>query len=165
MENEVKPTETVKEEKPVEKVVEQPAMTLEELRAENARLAQHALNKEEEAKRHFAKLQAFEKKEQDKKDAELSDLQKEQKRAADLERENKELKTNQLKLSIAAKIGIPESLALRLQGETPDDIEKDAKAILETLPKKPAATGNPTNPGGGSQAVETDAERRKRLGI
>jgi hypothetical protein len=137
--------------------------TIESLKLKLEAEKQHALNKEEEAARHFKKLQAFEKTEQDKKDAELSELQKEQKRTAELEKENKELKTNQIKLSIATKIGLPEVLALRLQGETPADIEADAKAILETLPKKAPANGNPTNPGGGSQAVETDAERRKRL--
>jgi predicted nucleic acid-binding Zn-ribbon protein len=143
--------------------VEKP-LTLDELKAENERLARHAKNKEEEAARNFKKLEAFEKAEQAKKDAELSDLEKEKKRVAELAEENKQLKTNSLKQSIANKLGLPESLALRLQGETPEEIEKDAKEILETLPRKTAVT-NPTNPGGGLQATETDAERRKRLNI
>ncbi len=161
---ETKPTETVKEvETKVEQPVEKP-LTLEELQAKLAQAEQHAKNKEEEAARHFKKIQSFEQAEQAKKDAELSELDKEKKARAQLEAENKKLKVDSLKTSIAAKLGLPESLALRLQGETPEEIEQDAKEILETLPKKTAVT-NPTNPGGGLQATETDAERRKRLNI
>jgi hypothetical protein len=158
-------TETVTEVKPAEKVAEQPTETIESLKLKLADAERKAANKTEEAERHFKKLSKFEEQEKLIKEAQLSDIEKANKKAAELEVKVKQLETNQLKLSIAAKIGLPESLALRLQGETPADIEADAKAILETLPKKPAATGSPTNPGGGSQPVETDAERRKRLGI
>jgi tRNA G37 N-methylase Trm5 len=150
----------------VDPVVTQPEKpkTLEELQAENERLSRHAQNKAEEADRLHKKIEAYDKKEQEKLDAEKSELQKEKEARERLEAENKALKLNQLKTSIASKVGIPESLALRLQGETPEEIEEDAKKILETLPKKTAVT-NPTNPGGGNTPTETDAERRKRLGI
>ncbi len=148
---------------PVETQPEKP-MTLEELKAENERLKQHAANKEEEAARHFKKVQAFEKAEQDKKDAELSELDKEKKRVAQLEAENKKIKLDLLKQSTASKLRLPEILANRLQGETPEEIEADAKQLLETLPKK-ANTASATNPGGDRQVAETDAERRRRLGI
>jgi len=160
----VTPTPTV--EPVIQPVVTQPEkpMTLEELKAENERLLLHAKNKEEEAARHFKKIQSFEQAEQAKKDAELSELDKEKKARVALEAENKTLKINQLKQSTASKLGLPEVLALRLQGETPEEIEADAKQLLETLPKKPNPA-SATNPGGDHQVTETDAERRKRLGI
>jgi len=160
---ETKPTETVKE-PVIEKIEPAKEPTLEELKAENARLELHAKNKEQEAERHFKKLQTFEKAEQDKKDAELSELDKEKKARVALEAENKKIKLDLLKQSTASKLGIPE-LADRLQGETPEEIEQDAKQLLEKLPKK-TSSASATNPGGDHQVVgETDAERRKRLGI
>lgn len=154
-------TETVKEVVKVEPVKE---LSLDEIKAELERVKQHAANKEQEAERHFKKLQSFEKAEQDKKDAELSELEKEKKHAATLEAENKKIKLDLLKQQTASKLGLPEILANRLQGETPEEIEADAKQLLETLPKKPNST-SATNPGGDRQVAESDAERKRRLGI
>ncbi len=164
METEVKPTETVKE--PVIEPKAEPAKepTLDELKTKLAEAEQHAKNKEEEAARHFKKLQTFEQAEQAKKDAELSELDKEKKARVALEAENKKIKLDLLKQSTASKLGLPEILANRLQGETPEEIEKDAKEILETLPKKTAVNINATNPGAGAVVGETDDERGRRLG-
>jgi myosin heavy subunit len=167
MENEPQVTAPVTDAPVLEPKVEKPAdkpLTLDELKAENERLARHAANKEEEADRLHKKVEAYDKKEQDKLDAEKSELQKEKERVASLETENKRLKTESLKQSIATKLGLPESLALRLQGETPEEIEKDAKEILETLPKKTAVT-NPTNPGGGAEAKKTPVDLLKEMGL
>jgi vacuolar-type H+-ATPase subunit I/STV1 len=109
-------------------------------------------------------LQKFKDAEQKRKETEMSETEKLQNRAKELEAENKRLKTESLKQSIATKLGLPESLALRLQGETPEEIEKDAKEILETLPKKTAVNINATNPGAGAVVGETDDERGRRLG-
>ncbi|MFA5151989.1 MAG: hypothetical protein WC554_05465 [Clostridia bacterium] len=149
--------------KPVVTQPEKP-MTLEELKAENERLLLHAKNKEEEAARHFKKIQSFEQAEQAKKDAELSELDKEKKAREKAESDYKKIKLDLLKRDAATKVGLPEILANRLQGETPEEIEADAKQLLETLPKK-TSTASATNPGGDHQVGETDAERRKRLGI
>ena len=156
-------TETVKE-PVIEKVDPVKEPTLEELKLELAQAKQHATNKEEEAARHFKKIQSFEQAEQAKKDAELSELDKEKKARVALEAENKKIKLDLLKRDTATKVGLPEVLASRLQGETPEEIEADAKQLLETLPKKPNPA-SATNPGGDHQVTETDAERRKRLGI
>jgi rRNA maturation endonuclease Nob1 len=69
------------------------------------------------------------------------------------------------KRAIAERVGLPASLASRLVGETDDDLEKDAKALLETLPKQqPPAPGlKPVNPGANGQAAETEAQRIARL--
>jgi len=77
-----------------------------------------------------------------------------------------ELKARDLadrKRSIAVKVGLPESLAPRLVGETDEDIEKDAKALAATLPKAPkTSTLGPTNPGG-AKTGETDLQRLQRI--
>jgi len=54
----------------------------------------------------------------------------------------------------------------RLKGETPEELEADAKALLEALPKiqkQTTTTINATNPGGASKTAETEAEKRKRI--
>jgi hypothetical protein len=76
----------------------------------------------------------------------------------------------ELKRDIAASIGLPDYLAERLQGSTKEELEADAKAIYEKLPKeaqKQRTPGvHPTNPAGnGELANETKAERMKRLGF
>ena len=138
--------------------------TLEELKLELAQAKQHAANKEQEAARHFKKLESFEQAEQAKKDAELSELDKEKKARVALEAENKKIKLDLLKQSTASKLGLPEILANRLQGETPEEIEADAKQLLETLPKK-TSSASATNPGAGAQVVKTDAEKLKEMGF
>lgn len=143
--------------------VEQEPETLEALKAKLALTEQKAKNKEEEAARVHNKLQRLEADEKKRQEAELSELEKANKKAAELEAENRKLRTDSLKAQIAAKVGLPGALASRLQGETPEEIEADAKEILDTLPK-PAAI-NATNPGGGNTVKETDAERKHRLGI
>lgn len=147
----------------VQPVVEKPK-TIEELQKELDAAKQHALNKEQEAERHFKNLKKYQDEEQKKLDAEKTDLQKEKERAATLEAENKKIKLDLLKQQTASKLGLPEILANRLQGETPEEIEADAKQLLETLPKKPNST-SATNPGGDRQVAESDAERKRRLGI
>lgn len=71
-----------------------------------------------------------------------------------------------LKRTVAEKVGLPLQLAARLVGETEADIEKDAKTLLDTLPKpaKPSAGAIP-NPGGNATTGETLDQRLKRLGL
>lgn len=72
---------------------------------------------------------------------------------------------NDLKRGIAEKIGLPSQLAARLVGETAEDIEADAKALLETLPKPPKPGAGPvlTNPGSNATPQNSDAEMEQRL--
>lgn len=156
--------EQAPETEPVVTPAVQEPETVESLKAKLAEAERKAQNKTEEAERHYKKLSKFEEEEKKRQEAAMSDLEKAQKKAADLEAENKRLKVDTLKQSVAAKLGLPESLALRLQGETREEIEADAKEILETLPKKSPQI-DATNPNGGMQRTETDAERRKRLNI
>ena len=122
---------------------------------------------EKEAKKQAEKLAAYEKAEEDRKQAELSDLQKEQAKAARFEKELNDTKLAIVRRDVAAKIGLPSALADRLKGETAEEIEADATALLETLPKadpKKQSTINPTNPGSARQ-TETPEQAKTRLGL
>lgn len=96
-------------------------------------------------------------------EAKLSDLEKAQKHAAELEAEIKRRDANDKKRAIAAKVGLPDVLALRIQGETDEEMETDAKAIMAGLPKPQAPSTKPINPGAGGGTGETKAERIARI--
>lgn len=113
-----------------------------------------------EAAAHRKKLEAIEKAEQERKDAELTELDKTRKRLAELEAEAAKLKRAELQRQAAEKHKLPAALATRLQGETPEELDADAAELAKTLPKTILP---PTNPGGNGGGGETDAERRKRL--
>ena len=121
---------------------------------------------EKEAQAAAKKLAAYEKAEEERRQAELTDLQKAQEKSARLEAELKAKELSILRRDIAAKVELPAVLADRLKGETAEEIEADAKALLETLPKneKKAPSINPTNPGGATQS-ETLAQKKQRLGL
>lgn len=89
-----------------------------------------ALAEQGEFKRLYEKLQA--------------DHQAQAERIAAMERQRTQAE-------IASKLGLPTALAARLQGSTPEEMEADAKALLEALPKPTAPNINPT-PGVGSAA-------------
>lgn len=88
-------------------------------------------------------------------------------RAAEIaakESELKSLKLLETKRAAAEKAGLPVAFAARLQGETLEELEEDAKVIAALLPKPSKTNLGATNPGG-SQTGETIEERRRRLGI
>lgn len=123
--------------------------TIEALRAENKELRPKAKLADE--------LTAAEQK---RKEAEMTELQK---MAAQLEKANAELKQAQihsLRRETAEKVGLPLVFADRLKGETPEELEADAKSILEALPKVPKTPIiSATNPGPGASHGLTDAQR------
>ena len=89
------------------------------------------------------------------------------------QREQAENKARELELSAppaaaAAKVGLPPALADRLRGETPDEMEADAKSVLAALPKPAAPNINNGAGGAGAQDGMDDATRREyaaRLGV
>jgi len=157
-------TETV--ETPSETLETQPTkpLTAEELQKELETARRSLKNKEEEAQRVHSKLKKFEEAEDEKRKAELSEIDRLKAELKETQKLLKKTEAEALKRSIAEKTGLPAALALRLTGETPEELEADAKALLEALPKKTAPTLSTTNPGGASGG-ETDAERRRRLGL
>lgn len=114
-------------------------------------------NKEAAARRKA--LEAYEADKKAREEAEMTDLQKAQKRLAELEGALKATELKDRKRAIADKVGLPAVLASRLQGETEEELEVDAKALLETLPKPAKASpGVVTNPGSGATAETTDEQ-------
>jgi hypothetical protein len=134
----------------------QPTADNTEVEALKKRIAE--LNRESADLRK--KLEAFEKQEADRQKAQLSEVER-------LTLEANQAKAALIdarKIAIAAKHGLPDMLADRLKGDTIEDLEADAVALMKTIPQpKPAAAHNPTNPGAQGAAKETDAERRRRL--
>lgn len=87
---------------------------------------------------------------------------------ADAERaqaQAKALELAMLRKDIATKVGLPAVLIDRLQGDTPETIEADAKALIESLPK-PTVNGVPPTPQprGASDAVR-DEDAKKRFAL
>lgn len=162
MENPTEPTQATEMEAPTAETPQ--AQTPEQLKAEleKAQAALKAANREAAERRK--RLEAFEQAEAARKQAEMTESEK---LKADLEAARKALaahaRTEQARL-VAQKVGLPDALAARLQGETPEEMEADAKALLEALPKaKPTAPNTgATNPGSG-KPVETLEQKRARI--
>jgi len=117
-----------------------------------------------QAKKAAAELERYKKAEEERKQAEMSETDR---LKAELERAQSELKAKTVRtmqIEVAAKLGLPAALSDRLHGETLEEMEEDAKAILEALPKQKAApnTGT-TNPGEQASKEETRAQKLTRL--
>jgi uncharacterized protein YhaN len=103
-----------------------------------------------------------------KEEAEMTELQKWQRKAQELEAAVASERRTRLQQEVAAKVGLPAALASRLVGDSADELEADAKAILDTLPKpqppnKPSPGIVPANPGVNASQQETEAQRKERL--
>lgn len=131
---------------------------------EKVQTALKEANKEAASRRK--RLEELEAAERAKKDAEMSELEKLQKKYAEAESKAARLERSNAQRDIAAKVGLPAAFANRIQGETPEEMETDAKALLDAMPKpapnKPGPL-SPTNPGGNANQGETDAQRRARI--
>lgn len=69
------------------------------------------------------------------------------------------------KRAIAEKVGLPAVFAERIQGNTDEELEADAKLILGALPKQEEKKPSPgvTYPGEGGEAKESPRARYDRL--
>lgn len=150
-----------------EQAGEQPAATVESLQAELERVqkALHDANKEAASRRK--KLDEFEQAEQKRKEAEMTELEKAQAALKEKETELSQLRRREMQRAAAEKAGLPLALASRLTGETPDELEADAKSLLEAMPKaaapqKPAI--GPTNPGSSATGMTEDQRRVELFG-
>ena len=127
--------------------------TIEKLRAEIKELKPKARQAEE-------LTQA----EQKRKEAEMTEVQKLQ---AELDKAKAELKRTQiedLRRQVALKVELPIVFADRLKGETPEELEDDARKLLAALPKAPKTPNvGPTNPGAGASHGETAEQQLARI--
>jgi hypothetical protein len=111
-------------------------------------------------KKELERLQAEEKK---RADAQLSETEREKKRADELAAENAKIKSDLLRRDVIAEVGLPASFASRLQGTTKEELLADAQELAKTLPQlKVAPKVPPTNPANGG-SVSTEAELRQTL--
>jgi hypothetical protein len=87
------------------------------------------------------------------------------KQQAELQTAQAEAKAAAVKLmqrDIAAKTNLPLPLAERLRGETADEMEADAKAILAALPKPAAPNINANSGAGGAPAAGQMDDAKKQ---
>jgi len=152
-------TETVVEQQP--KASETEMVTLSKAEYQKQQDALREANKEAAARRK--RLEELEAAEAKRKEAEMTESEKATKRAQELEAKLKAYELAELQRAAAEKAGLPAQLAKRLQGSTAEELEADAKALAETLPKPQKPTVPGTNPGVNGSNGESDAERRKRL--
>jgi hypothetical protein len=136
--------------------------TIDELKAELDKLQRTVKNREEEAARVHAKLEKFEKEEQARKEAEMTEMEKIKLQAESAEKQLADVRKSLLKREVAAKVELPEILIDRLKGDSAEELEADAKKLLEELPK-PKATISTTNPGSNQSIQETREQQFKRL--
>jgi hypothetical protein len=115
-------------------------------------------------KKTQAELDRYKAEEEKRKQAEMSETER---LKAELDRVQSELTAKTVRtmqIEVAAKLGLPAALSDRLKGETLEEMEEDAKAILEVLPKQKAAPNTgATNPGEQASKEETRAQKLTRL--
>jgi len=137
-------------------------MTVDQLKAENERIARALKEANNEAAKRRKKLEEYEKQELTRQQAELTEAEK---LKSELDQVRAELKTSrltELKRSIAAEVGLPDAFIPRLMGEEAQDIREDAKKLLEAIPK-PKPTPSPTNPGQAATEGRTEAQMRNAI--
>jgi hypothetical protein len=118
---------------------------------------------EREWKKTQKRLAELEDAEAKRKGAELTELERAKAAQKAAEEKAKKLELKELQRQAGEKFKLPAALVSRLQGETLEDLETDAKALAETLPKPTAPSVPPTNPGGNAGTGPTDAQRRASL--
>lgn len=127
--------------------------TIEKLRAEIKELKPRAKLAEELSQA-----------EQQRKEAEMTELQKLQAKLEKAEAELQAARMAELRRQAAEEVELPLIFADRLRGETLEDLKADAKKIMEALPKVPKPPPvSPTAPGAGASQAETTEQQRARI--
>jgi hypothetical protein len=117
-----------------------------------------------QAKKAAAELERYKKLEEERKQAEMTELERLKAELDKLQSELTAKTVRTMQIEVAAKLGLPAALSDRLKGETLEEMEEDAKAILEVLPKQKAAPNTgATNPGEQASKEETRAQKLTRL--
>lgn len=157
-----------------------------DVKAELERTRKALAQANREAAERRVKLQEFEAAEQKRREAEMSELEKAQaaaaKAEADLQAAKQQADAMVLRSAIVSQAAVLEfadpmdafamldKSGLIVEGGEVKGVEEALKALAESKPyllkaaTKPPKL-NPSNPGGGNENTENDAERRRRLGL
>jgi hypothetical protein len=120
---------------------------------------------EKDLNKAIKKVELYEQKEKERKEADLTEKEKAELRAEKAEKELAELRLKGQRRDAAAKAGLPDILIDRIKGETPEEMEEDAKSLITAIPKQKSNVGI-TNPGQNALGKEeTRAETLRRLGL
>ena len=115
-------------------------------------------------KKAALELEKYKQREEERKKAEMTELERLKAELDKLQSELTAKTVRTMQIEVAAKLGLPAALSDRLKGETLEEMEEDAKAILEVLPKQKAAPNTgATNPGEQASKEETRAQKLTRL--
>lgn len=145
--------------------VEATETVTEEVSKEAFEKMQKALKEaNKEAAQRRKTIEQYEAKEKERRDAELSEVDKANKRAEEAEQKAQRLERESLQRKAAEAAGLPTAFAERIKGSTLEEMQEDAKSLLEAMPKK-TAPNLPVNNPGSQAAGETDQEKRVRLGM
>lgn len=118
---------------------------------------------ESKYKKLTREMERVQEEERKKKEAEMTDVEKFKARAAELEAELNRERYGRMRLEVASKYNLPDTLANRLQGETMEELEADAEQLAKLIPvKKETPKLNATDLADGKRG-ETDAEKRNRI--
>ena len=119
---------------------------------------------EKQARKDRAELERLRKAEDERRKAELSETDRLKAELAERDAKLNQLTIKAQQREVADRVGLPAVFASRVQGETPEEMEADAKLLLEALPKgKAAPNTGVTAPGENANTGETEAEKRRRL--
>lgn len=125
---------------------------------------------EKQAKKNEKELARLKADEAKRQESELTELQRVQKQAAELQAERDKLALDLIRRDVIAETGLPPILADRLKGANKEEMLADAQELLKVLPAKQETQQtqnprvNPTNPGAGGNQISDEA-RRKFLGL
>lgn len=126
--------------------------------------------KAKEAAKQLKRLEVLEAEEQKRKEAEMSEMDKLKAKNDQLQAQLREREITDLKRTIAAEVGLPDTLAVRLQGADEAALRADAEQLKAALPAqdeqekpKPKPKITPTNPGSGREVGETREQKMSRI--
>lgn len=142
---------------------EPPKLTLEELQKQLAETQKQLNDKAEIADRLHKKNEKFEAEEKKRLEAQLTEAERLAKERDAALAEAATLKLEKQQRVIAERVGLPLSLADRIKGATPEEMEADAKQLAEAMPKPKIQPIGSTAPGEGQPAGETIEQRRARM--
>lgn len=102
-------------------------------------------------------MERLQEQERQRKEAEMTDVEKYKAKAEELERALVTAKTESMRLKVASKYQLPEKLAQRLQGETEEEMDADGAELAKLLPKQKQAPQLQSNDVADGKKGETDA--------